>query len=160
MWILEESGIMECVPFRYLSCIENITFESCKFKVLPEDIYELNTLQELFIHYALEANGIGEKINQLQELTYLSIASDKLTSLPDSIGELKNLQSLSLNIPKIESVPDSIGKLSKLVKLHLNTGAVFPQSISQLTNLEELYLQYWVSFPAIPSCKAPLFGLF
>ena len=143
LWIEEESGIMEHIPFRHLSCIEHITFESCKFKALPEEIYELKTLRELFIYYALEVDGISDKINQLQELTCLSITSDKLTCLPDSIGELKNLQKLSISTPKIESVPESIGKLSKLVKLHLDTGKVFPKSISQLANLEELYLQYW-----------------
>ncbi|EAY23863.1 leucine-rich repeat domain-containing protein [Microscilla marina] len=141
--ITEESGIMESIPFRCLSSVEYITFEACEFKTLPKEVYTLTTLKTLSIRYALSGNGISNKISELRRLTSLQIASDDLTHLPNNIGDLVNLKHLNIYAPKLFHIPDSIGNLTSLNSLHIYTGNFLPKSITTLTELETLYIDFF-----------------
>ena len=77
-------------------------------------------------------------------LTYLSLQSNQLTSIPESIGELNNLEYLYLSFNQLTSLPESIGDLSNLEYLYLSQNQLtsLPENIGNLSSLNELYLFY------------------
>jgi hypothetical protein len=73
----------------------------------------------------------------------LSLADNKLQSLPAEIGQLNKLQSLYLHNNQLQSLPVEIGQLKELQSLDLYNNQLqsLPQEIGQLKKLESLYLQ-------------------
>ncbi len=142
IWGIQEQEMIDNIPLEFLGSLEKLTFESCKFEKLPDDLYSLRTLKELSIRYALEADGISEKISQLKELTSIQIVSDGLRSLPRGIGVLKKLKYLRIITSNLQSIPEEIGLLNGLTFLEIQANALFPQSVSKLNNLDGLFIEY------------------
>ena len=79
---------------------------------------------------------------EFPDLKDLNLASNQLTSLPDSIGNLKGLGKLHLGSNQLTSLPDSIGKLTSLNTLNVERNQLtsLPVSIGELTGLVVLRL--------------------
>ena len=59
-------------------------------------------------------------IEELHQLTDLSLSGNEITEIPESIGNLTNLQKLILRGIRITRIPESIGKLTNLEGLWLD----------------------------------------
>lgn len=79
-------------------------------------------------------------INNLFNLTHLTIDSCKLKSIPNEILSMINLTYLSLNNNKISAIPEKLLLLNKLTHLFLsdNDIKVIPEKINLLENLTHL----------------------
>ena len=104
--------------------------------------------------YVYECGFLGpipENIGNLTELTWLTFANPKATTLgkggiPDSIGNLHKLQHLQITDCSIGgTLPDTLGDIGEsLVDLSLDRGhftGTLPASIGKLTNLTRLTVQ-------------------
>jgi Leucine-rich repeat (LRR) protein len=85
---------------------------------------------------------IPAEIGGLNNLTYLGLAHNWLTSLPPEIGDLISLESLDLYNNGLSSLPPEIGGLTGLLHLNLwdNRLSSLPSEVGGLTNLEGLDL--------------------
>lgn len=82
---------------------------------------------------------------RLKKLKKLSLAKNIITEIPAFIGELESLEELDLSGCNIETISDAIGKLKKLRILNLNSNhnlSVFPEVMSELTELQVLKMDY------------------
>ncbi len=81
-------------------------------------------------------------VQELEQLKYLNLMKNRLSSLPEKIGQLKNLQELNLWNNKLSTLPESITQLENLQELNLgyNQLSMLPESITKLENLQKLNL--------------------
>lgn len=96
----------------------------------------------------LYLNGVGitkipKSINELSNLTFLSLIYNDITNIPDELCSLNNLRELSLDNNKIRNLPECIGNMKKLTHLYLSNNPIekLPNNINQLRNLEILNLE-------------------
>ena len=82
------------------------------------------------------------EIGELQNLTWLSLRNNKLTSIPNEFGKLKNLTTLGLDSNQIATLPREIGELQNLSWLDLanNQLTTLTVEITKLKNLTTLNL--------------------
>jgi len=57
--------------------------------------------------------------NEDENMTYLELYKNQLTTLPKEIGNLTNLPSLNLSYNKLTTLPKEIGQLTNLTRLYL-----------------------------------------
>lgn len=91
-----------------------LLIRECPISKIPDDIYELENLEELTISDT-NIMQISEKISKLKNLKVLKISNNKnLQYLPESIVELEDLEELRINGCDIRRLPTNIYKLPKL----------------------------------------------
>lgn len=152
--------------------------------VLTPLIFDLRSLEELSISYGnLLDEALPSDLSGLSSLEILDLSGNKLTRIPDGVYQLSNLDKLYLrycsNIQALEkpleshlrslrildlsycglldgAIPNDLDFLSSLECLYLsgNKFTKLPDSICQLSNLEELYLDHCKSLQVLP--KLPL----
>lgn len=141
------------LSYKNLVEIPEESYESKKFKriiacantikYIPESLYDINTLEQLFISYNMIEN-ISPNINKLTKLTVLNLKSNKIKEFP-YLGELTKLKSLNLNDNKFDEIPDeNIKNLVNLQQLRINNNNLtkIPNSIKLFINLKTLDLSY------------------
>ena len=76
------------------------------------------------------------------EITAVTLAGEKLTSLPDEIGDLSHLQVMDLSSNHLDRLPQGIAKLENLRVLSLASNKLksLPVVIAKLKNLKVLSL--------------------
>ena len=86
---------------------------------------------------------IPKSINELSNLTFLSLIYNDITNIPDELCSLNNLRELSLSYNKIRNLPKCIGNMEKLTHLYLSDNLIekLPATINELHNLEILNLK-------------------
>ena len=89
----------------------------------------------------------------MKNLTSLSVARNRLTSLPDTIGYLSKLTDLNASQNLLKTIPSSIRYLTKLTKLNLeqNRLATIPAELGQLKGLAILDLSDNAHIRTIPA---------
>ncbi|MGY3779664.1 leucine-rich repeat domain-containing protein [Isobaculum melis] len=108
-------------------------------KKLPDEIDQLKNLTSL----TLMQTGISElpgTVSNLTELTEIDLRDNKLTKFPEQLLTLIHLKKINLNNNTIPTLPEGIGNLTKLTELQMNNGGLMmlPDSIGNLTNLTNL----------------------
>ncbi len=136
-----------------------------KLRSVPDDIFNLPALQELYLndnyiaHIPESIGNLGatlvrlhlhdNKLSTLPKslanlglLQHLCIDNNQFTTVPDVIQHLRALQELDADDNKITMVPDWIGNLVNLLELDLSNNRIsqLPQSMHNLRNLQQLYL--------------------
>ncbi|CAI2171496.1 9862_t:CDS:2 [Funneliformis geosporum] len=84
---------------------------------------------------------IDKRINEFDELAFIDLHNNHLTSLPDEFGELKNLAILNLSTNKFNELPTCLTSLKSLVELQLasnNLSGVLDSTFGNLSKLEIL----------------------
>jgi internalin A len=128
-------------------------------KVLPSEIEQLTNLTKL----TLSGNQLTEIptcITKLSKLEILHLAKNQLAEVPPSIVNLINLKELFLWGNALHELPECIASLTNLTELNLSQNQItqIPECIASLTNLTELYL--WQNqITQIPECIASLTNL-
>ena len=119
-----------------------LILKGAPFQAIPDGIFDLNNLEELYLDNWENLKQISESIAKLKNLKILSIENSKMNSLPESIGKLNNLVELVLNKNKLKSLPESIGLLKDLKALSVRSNNLdsLPESIKTLKNLQILNL--------------------
>lgn len=82
-------------------------------------------------------------LDELTQLTTLSVRSNEIREVPKQIGQLTGLTDLSLMKNHLTRVPSSIGKLTRLTTLDISSNRLgsVPDGIGKLSNLQSLVLQ-------------------
>ncbi|CAI5520787.1 unnamed protein product [Closterium sp. Naga37s-1] len=129
---------------------------------LPASMGNMTNLQKLTI-MQVASGSIPASFGNMASLQSLSISvsdydttGDALTGpIPETFSNLKNLTSLDLTNNNIGPLTDSIGTIPNLEYLTLTgnnfTGSTIPSTITALTNLVELSLDYTGVGGSIPS---------
>jgi Leucine-rich repeat (LRR) protein len=107
---------------------------------------ELIANKEKVLNLYLDGVGITKipnSINELSNLTFLSLLYNDITNIPDELCSLKNLKTLSLSYNNISALPECIGSMSNLSNLYLSNNPItnLPDSIINLDKLQELNLK-------------------
>jgi Leucine-rich repeat (LRR) protein len=96
-------------------------FGSKKLEMLPENIGDLKSLEELTV-IRTEISAIPESLYQLSKLKKLDLRQNKITSLGSEISNLKSLELLDVSMNRLERIPDALEKVTSLkeVKVYDN----------------------------------------
>lgn len=115
---------------------------------IPDRLWELTKLRELYLHFNQLEGKISSKIGNLTQLSRVQLDHNHLTGrIPESIGNLKNLQGLFLHVNNLDSFwrtymllqlnkgKETIEK--RTLRLPLRYKTPIPASIGKLTRLRE-----------------------
>lgn len=109
---------------------------------IPKEIAELKHLKGLYLGYG-NVTSIPEELCQM-DLENLSLRKLGISSLPDGFGNLTHLTYLDLAENQFTAVPECIKQMKGLQNLDISMNSIsgeLPEWISELTNLSSLYLQ-------------------
>lgn len=91
------------------------------FRQMPE---ELTTCSDEVVEVYLKENFIPAIprwfCEQMSRLTFLCLAGNLITCVPEEISLLINLESLDVSQNVVEALPKAVGKLQKLSRLKLS----------------------------------------
>ncbi|MFX1390545.1 MAG: leucine-rich repeat domain-containing protein [Promethearchaeota archaeon] len=124
-----------------------------EIRILPNEISELNNLEELHLSYAF-LGDLPQSMEKLENLKEITINSRVLENLPNTFGNLPKLESLRLFCESLKNLPDSMQNLKTLKKLLLydcNSFKEVPETLSGCSNLED------VMFRGVPIREIPSF---
>ena len=117
---------------------------------IPDEVYSLKELEELYIHFNQLEGGISTKIGQLKKLRRLQFDHNHLTGpIPAEIGNLTNLEWLCLHFNDLDNGYTTIIRNGKPVRVK---SINIPASFAELTKLENFMVymnQLSGSLPAI-----------
>jgi Leucine-rich repeat (LRR) protein len=142
--VRDKVQIQECDEGRrvYGLNLETITTDGVPW--LPISIEQLENLTYLTLSH-LKITSLPHSIGQLQNLKNLDLAyTENLLRLPEDIGDLPNLNTWSLSKSGITMLPPSIGQLQNLKFLDLSSTLrllQLPEEIGNLANLNKLDLR-------------------
>ncbi|KAI5666398.1 hypothetical protein M9H77_16251 [Catharanthus roseus] len=93
---------------------------------LPDDLYGMEQLEELYLPGNRLSGLISEGIGNLQNLRILALHENELSgSIPWTIGRLNRLENLLLYVNKLEgSLPKTLRNCSRLTTLNLRTNFI------------------------------------
>lgn len=109
---------------------------------IPKEIAELKHLKGLHLGYG-NVTSIPDELCQM-DLEVLSLRKLGISSLPDGFGNLTHLTYLDLAENQFTAVPECIKQVKGLQNLDISMSSIsgeLPEWISELTNLSSLYLQ-------------------
>ena len=109
---------------------------------IPKEIAELKHLKGLHLGYG-NVTSIPDELCQM-DLEVLSLRKLGISSLPDGFGNLTHLTYLDLAENQFTAVPECIKQMKGLHNLDISMSSIsgeLPEWISELTNLSSLYLQ-------------------
>ena len=72
---------------------KKLRFKGKPLRIIPENISELKTLQELWLHDQ-EITNLPKSLSELRKLRILGIQRNQISNLPSWIGEFENLRVL------------------------------------------------------------------
>lgn len=164
---LEDNGrisprIKELTQLKYINFSYNFIHG-----IIPEELYELKELEELYLHFNQLNCTISGKIGQMKKLRIIQLDHNHLTGpIPSTLGNLSDLETLCLHVNNLDngyilvrlksqinkpalrrnstSIPASIAKLTKLTKFmayqNQLTGSI-PNAIKQHPNYSHWQLE-------------------
>lgn len=148
----------------HLGLLMNSPFQQHDLTSLPNNIGDLNHLEELKLTSCQHLTNLPEEIGQLKNLRKLVCTDCKsLNSLPKNIGDLENLEHLKLSkCYSLKRIPLTISKLKKLKVLELKDCWSFislPENLKGLESLKILSLTNCKSLINLPKTIAELHNL-
>ena len=134
-------SLMELPQLQYL----NLSFNSFRYKRIPEFIGSLTNLRYLDLSSSAFGGKIPSQFSSLSHLKYLNLAQNSLEgSIPRQLGNLSRLQYLDLRYNSLEgNLPSALGNISQLQHLDLRYNYFegnIPSQLGNLSQLQELYL--------------------
>eukprot|EP00562_Extubocellulus_spinifer_P013816 CAMPEP_0178558590 /NCGR_PEP_ID=MMETSP0697-20121206/10490_1 /TAXON_ID=265572 /ORGANISM="Extubocellulus spinifer, Strain CCMP396" /LENGTH=2669 /DNA_ID=CAMNT_0020191701 /DNA_START=259 /DNA_END=8268 /DNA_ORIENTATION=- len=135
------------------SSFEEIHVTDCNFgSDLPDEIYDLVNLKQLYFNYAGFTGTLSSKVGKLASLTHLYLYENDLTgTIPPQIGNLANLKVLALSQNGFRgTVPNAINKLENLEILAIQRTSGRPKgegltgplpALSNLRSVQEVYFE-------------------
>jgi leucine-rich repeat protein SHOC2 len=145
---MTQSELAELIDRARIEKWEILDLESRGLSELPENISTLPDLKILDLE-CNELKKLPESIGELINLSELYLGFNELESLPNSIGKLRNLTKLYLNINLDKPIDENrIIEMEDWPRRYTPFGSfescnfldIFPESITNLTNLVELDL--------------------
>lgn len=139
-----DNGFIGSIPEDLGNCSSLVSFRAgfnSLSGTLPDGIYRMSTLQELFLPSNKLYGTISDDIVNLKNLRIMALYANAFTGLiPSEIGRLLNLEQLHLHINKLEgSLPQSLMNCTRLRTLILRvnnfTGDLSLLDFSNLTQL-------------------------
>jgi leucine-rich repeat protein SHOC2 len=124
----------------HLGLLMNSPVQQHDLTSLPNNIGDLNHLEELELTYCQHLTNLPEEIGQLKNLRKLVLNyCTILNSLPKNIGYLENLETLKIsNCYSLKRLPPTISKLKKLKVLELTDCWSFISLLKGLEGLDSL----------------------
>ena len=98
--------------------VSGITLDECSLDDLPRSIEKLQNLEFIDLQYN-NLTTFPEFIINLPSLRTLILSFNNLIELPDSISNLRNLENLFIKHNLLTSLPESICELKSLERLNL-----------------------------------------
>jgi Leucine-rich repeat (LRR) protein len=128
-----------------LTTLKTLILGGMPFRTLPMRLWQLNTLEKLFLWDMFELPSIPEQLSKLPALTRLELCNmQRMITLPKSLWQMKKLKELVLYaIPAIaDGIPKDIANLQALTTLEIGQPSIktLPKSLSRLNKLRKLYL--------------------
>ncbi|KAJ8919764.1 hypothetical protein NQ315_006293 [Exocentrus adspersus] len=127
---------------RDLHALKVLNISHNSFSSIPEDVYLLKNLQEIYMNNN-DIKKLPETICKLLNLKILDVSDNALKTLPETMGDLVNLKYLNIRGNKrLKRFPRSLCKCQRLQALELDTeDFVYPPS-AVTENGTEAVLRY------------------
>ncbi|XP_078680723.1 uncharacterized protein LOC144915835 [Branchiostoma floridae x Branchiostoma belcheri] len=124
-----------------LAKLRELRVQRCGIEKLPEELYNLQTL-EVLVAPGNKITTLSEEIDRLYNLKEIWLGENELESLPGTLCVLSNLHTLSLYKNKLSSLPPGIANLQtlKLLSIQSNRFTALPGDICKLCNLQVLHV--------------------
>ncbi|KAF5808340.1 putative P-loop containing nucleoside triphosphate hydrolase, leucine-rich repeat domain superfamily [Helianthus annuus] len=125
-----------------LECLEELDLSDSAIKHLPDSICKLKHLKTLILRRC-KVCKLPENFGQIDSLNRLDLTSTKIRDVPSNICKLKHLKVLDLsNCFELEQLPKNLGDLESLNRLRLRSTKIrdVPSSICKLKHLKFLDL--------------------
>ncbi|XP_021979451.1 disease resistance protein RPV1 [Helianthus annuus] len=135
-----------------LECLEELDLTYSKIKHLPDSICKLKHLKTLILQRC-KVCKLPENFGQIDSLNRRDLRSTKKRDVPSSICKLKHLKYLNLsNCSGLEKLPENLGDLESLNTLDLTSTKIrdVPSSICKLKHLNYLNLSYCSGLQKLP----------
>lgn len=129
--------------------IQNCSIDNLKFILFS--ISSNKSKKQIKISNNKDCENIPDLLNDIFNLSFLSIENSNFISLTESIGEIKDILEINLkNLSCLTSLPISIGSLSTLNSLNLTNLAI--ESLPPLNNinLTKLLIQDNINLKTLP----------
>ncbi|MHA2179980.1 MAG: leucine-rich repeat domain-containing protein [Promethearchaeota archaeon] len=125
-----------------LKQIKKFEFSLENLSTFPEDICEINTLEELVLSEN-KFTSLPDSILNMKQLKKVDLSYNRLTSLPLALVKLDSLEFLDLSYNRIKQLPKAIGNFKSLKTLILqgNELVEIPKSIKNIDSLEKVNLK-------------------
>eukprot|EP00245_Coleochaete_scutata_P005882 TRINITY_DN1984_c0_g1_i1.p1 TRINITY_DN1984_c0_g1~~TRINITY_DN1984_c0_g1_i1.p1 ORF type:complete len:426 (+),score=57.25 TRINITY_DN1984_c0_g1_i1:125-1402(+) len=154
--MLYEGGIRQLPnSLADMSNLRRLELRCLSLQSLPSSIGHMQSLEALVISNCTSMTGLPDALSNLKSLRSLVIDRCGIRELPEALGELSSLEVLELKACMWLSgpLPDWLGQLRSLRKLcvwrcGLLTG--FPSSVSSLTHLRDLQVDYCCLIKELP----------
>ncbi|XP_044470285.1 disease resistance-like protein DSC1 [Mangifera indica] len=183
---LDGTAIKEFPSIRHLFRLVKLSLRKCsRLERLSDNIRELKSLKCLYLSGCSKLDRLPKGMGNLQSLEVLELEEISFAKIPTFMTSLINLETLSLTICKIqerlgiplfdlsvfqrmtelcltdcctEVLPDNIGELLSLkcLRLNQNNFKTLPESIKDLSNLQELYLYLCPKLKYLPKLPSSL----
>jgi Leucine-rich repeat (LRR) protein len=114
----------------------------CKLTEIPLKVFELTSLQELYLHRN-QLTTLPPEIGRLTSLQVLNLYNNQFTTLPPEIGKLTSLRELYLHDNQLTTLPPEIDNLTSLRELRLDNNQLttLPASLVSFTSMRRLGLR-------------------
>ncbi|KAI3754396.1 hypothetical protein L1987_54179 [Smallanthus sonchifolius] len=138
-----------------LKHLKSLTHKSCwLLERLPENIFKLECLEELYIEDCRSLRDIPNNICKIKCLKRLRLSScHQVEKFPEELGRLECLEELHITgCRSLRDIPNSLCKMKCLKRLHLsscNQVEKLSEELGRLECLEELHLTGFTSLPDI-----------
>ena len=114
--------------------------------MFPKEFFEFSKLEHLEITWNPELEAFPEDLGKLKKLKVLELDNcENFQKFPASFGMLSALEEITVNNCKLSTFPTELSTLKKLRKIYIESENTplkeFPLPLTQLENLEELFLQ-------------------
>ncbi len=125
----------------YKDRVFRLELEDLKLTEFPKTIFKFNNLEYLSLNKN-EISSLPPEIKQLTNLKTLKLGNNPFGKFPQEITQLINLIELYLTNNQLNILPPEISQLTNLTTLNIskNQLSTLPPEIIQLINLKELYL--------------------
>ena len=120
----------------FLTNLQQLHLSYNELSSLHESVSILTRLEELHLQDNSFTGPVPTFLMNLTNLTYLGIADNEFTNLPQNIGDLQQLEILYASRNNITSLPDSIGDILTLKSLQMGQNKLntLPETLANLQN--------------------------
>ncbi len=130
-----------------LGKLKRLNLSGAGIKSLPEGIQGCKILEEinLFNNPDLKLAEVFKQLAVLVNLKVLKLGNTPLTEMPAGLASLNKLEVFAFTASGIKQLPLEIGELSHLRVLDIssnNSLSSVPESVKQLSSLEEIHFNY------------------
>ncbi|CAI5481942.1 unnamed protein product [Closterium sp. Yama58-4] len=146
--------------FGHLPALKTLVLSHLLLRTLPASFTRLASLETFFLHWCEDMEELPAGFGRLTALRSLSLAGSSILQLPEDLGGLTNLHTFYFEKNSLGQLLSPLAQLASLTRLELQgVNSELPDSMGEMTNLQELYIHHCYSCMELPEAVTSLGSL-